>query len=1108
MCQNITTRSLMLNADKWVPVVEQVGDERESFGYQIKETEEGLKFSLTGYPGSTRTVHWTRELDKINLSEYKYIVIEYKTNWLNNPSREIIGLTYRNEKGISRDTTLLRVNDLIDDGRPHTLILKSSLSGTSEKLTVRLITRSSSSYIAIKSFRFVKSYHELPVCIDYEASQPSHITAMNCLDITGKYNAQFVDILNSVFEKYPVINDGGRYFSTDHIEVSGIPFQVRPEGKNLFGFPPPSRVNDEIIEHYGSNVRRGSVSPISRDDKIEVDVKSPATEIFFLLVAEHPKASPRDPSNLGFRIEDIETFAVELIYEDGIIDYAFPYSIKDDNHIIQGTTGLYVVPATGKPLDKIIFHNRTLNKEYYLAAVTVNKDSARLFPKLIMDPGPKAMMAPGVPDPVITSPYLQYQNGILKAGNTYINMIVDVKNVFTITQFDNKWLVNNAIDLDPSEGFEIKLGDRKIEASNIKLLNVSEVTGTTGKDITLIYGLRDKSVPLEFRIQVSVSDEPEIGMQMTVINNSDSDVNANVKFPVIRGIQMGKYEDVWYYYPSYRNVFSNQAGSYDHIYSLSFPMQFYDIFNPTLGGGFYLATRETDVEELRRYGFRKGESGITCFLEYPGLHTLLKPAVPKALCKTVLGVHTGDWHEALNVYKTWLQTWYKPVNAQDKQWYRECFWLLCDYPDNIPADARKILRDFTWYDLKTKKYRMLDILAEHKRTVGRDPDILHFWSWTYNMPQPYTRWGAYGTNGEYESMGGIKSFNRAIREIENKGIRTSIYIDASLCNPDLPIAKRLGSRGYMLTAKGEPLIDYGRAYRMCPGSKPWREYMQGVYTRVNRDLGINILYVDEWAPPFYNGHNPIRVFNCYSKEHEHDVPANMNLEVFKYMSELRTAVTKKAALYGEYPDVDVNTRFYDSNITYYLTEHGGGLEESRDNISYDLSPKQQDGMLAPYLQLYKFVFPGCVQLLLPNDAMFYSWNRLKFSFLNGDAVYDSFWLRDESKAEAFMVKSHDIKKKYADCFTSDTPEPLVATEQTGILANKYPGNGRILWVVYNQRFTTVRGEIMKIKHVNGATYYDVWNDKPLQVRIAGDYAYISQELYPQAVGCISQVLTK
>lgn len=1103
MGQENSKKDLRLTADGWTPVVRQAGDEHNSFGYQIKELNGGLEFSISGSPGSPRVVRWTKEFEELNLSDYPYTIIEYSAKWLNSPLDEIVGLSMINSKGVAKDTTFFRMSDLIVDNRPHTLIIKNSKSGSWKKMTITLNTRSSKAFLYIKSIDFVKSEKEFTDCIDYEIPVSKGNTSMQSLDMTNRYNTSYADLLKGLLNTNPILNDGGKYFIGTKVEIKGIPFEVRPDGQNLLGFPPESKVNEEIIEHLGAKVRRGSVAPISRDDKIEISVKSPASEVFFLLAAEHPRTSPRDPRTRIYMIEDIETFAVELVYEDGTIDFAFPYSIKDEKHIIQGTFGAYVVPASGKPLSKIIFHNRTLSKNYYLGAVTINKNDVRLFPQLISEPGPKAMQEVKTPAPANVVPYLQYQNGIITIGNSFIEMAIDARKAFTITNFNNKWLGEKALTLDPTPGIQVTLEENSVDTKEIKLLDVSEVTGAIGKEITLNYGFKNGVYNLGFKIKVSVTDEPEVGMQMTAVNNSGKDLKAKIVFPIINGIQMGNAEDVWYYYPSVRNVFSNQAGSFDHIYSLSFPMQFYDVYNPVFGGGFYLATRETDVNEMRRYGFRKNESGIECYIEYPKLHTLLKSNVPDTLCKTILGVHKGDWHVALDTYKQWLQTWYKPFNSQDKQWYRECFWLLCDYPDNIPRDALTMRQNFTWYDTIKKQYRMRDILEEHKRTVGRYPDILHFWSWQQNMPRGYSRWGAYGTNGEYEKMGGVKNFNHAINDIQkNMGVRISLYLDASLLNRDLPIAKQIGPGGAMQKISGGPVIDYS-SYRMCPGDQDWRTYMQGVYRRVNKDLGVNILYVDEWAPPFYNGHIPITAFTCYSSEHGHEIPANMNLEVGKYMRELRTAVPKEAALYGEYPDVDVNARYYDSNITYYLATWGTDLKEGRDNIAYDLEEKDS-GLSDPYLQLYKFVFPGLVQLSLPNDVMYFSWNRLKFTFLNCDAIYDSFWLRDESKAEAFMVRSHDLKLKYADCFTSNSPEPLVSTEKSGIIVNKYPGKGRTLWAMYNQRYTTVRGEILKVRHLKGAKYYDAWNDKPLQVRISGDYAFISLEMEPMAIGCIIQ----
>jgi hypothetical protein len=1099
-------KPLNLTYKGWVSPVVPAGDESDSFKYQLNGRDSGLEFSITGIPGPLKWFEWTKEFDMSDPGKYPYIMMEYEAGWLNSPYETVISLGIVNGKGDTIDTPLLRVRDLIVDNRPHTIIIKNSIPGPVKKMTIKLNSGSSKAYLFIRSFAFVESEEGFADCIGSKTHGIGKDSSMQCLDIANRFDTSFVDLQKGLFKTHPSINDGGKYFSGPEIVVYGIPFQVRSGGMNLLGFPKESKINEEIIDHYRTKARRGSVAPISRDDKIEVNIHSPASEIYFLMAAEHPRISPRDTS-LIYGIEDIETFCVELVYLDGTIDYAFPYSIRDEKHIVQGMFGAYVVPASGKPLAKVVFHNRTLEKNFYLGAVTINRGNSRLFPELIAEPGPNPLQEPKIPEPGHVDPYIRYQNGIITLGNSYIEMVIDAEKGFTISKFINNWLGESAVTLDPTPGFQVTLEDGNVDTKEIKLLNISEVTGTTEKGITLNYGLTHKNTKLEFKIHVSITEAPEIGMQMTALNGSEKELKAKVVFPVMQGIQMGNAGDVWYYYPSLRNVFSNHYGSFDHIYSLSFPMQFYDVYNPVLGGGFYLATRETDVDEMRRYGFRKNEGGVTCYIEYPKLHTLLKPNVPHAFCKTVLGTHKGEWHVAFNTYKQWLQTWYKPFNCQDKQWYRECFWLLCDYPDNIPQNLISMFKTFTWYDTITKQYRMRDILEEHKRTVGRNPDILHFWSWTYNMPEGYSRWGAYGLNGEYEKLGGVNNFHNALNDIQkNIGIKVSLYIDASLCNMALPIAKKIGPGGAMQLEGGGPVIDYA-SYRMCPGSKEWRDYMQGTYRRVNRELGVNVLYVDEWAPPFYYGHWPIPAFTCYSPLHGHDVPANMNLEVNRYMRELRTVVPEGAALYGEYPDVDVNAQYYDSNITYYLTTSTGDQKDGRDNIAYDLQVSDA-GLSEPYLYLYKFAFPRMVQLSLPNDAIYYSWNRLKFSFLNGDAIYDSFWIRDESKAEAFMVKSHDIKIQYADCFTSNNPEPLIPSEKTGILVNKFPGKGRTLWAFYNQRYTTVRGEILKVKHVEGATYFDVWNNKPLQVRISGDYAFIPMEMYPQAVGCIVQKFNK
>lgn len=41
-----------------------------------------------------------------------------------------------------------------------------------------------------------------------------------------------------------------------------------------------------------------------------------------------------------------------------------------------------------------------------------------------------------------------------------------------------------------------------------------------------------------------------------------------------------------------------------------------------------------------------------------------------------------------------------------------------------------------------------------------------------------------------------------------------------------------------------------------------------------------------------------------------------------------------------------------------------------------------------------------------------------------------------------------------------------------------------------------------MKHVEGAQYYDVWNDKPLEVEIKDGYAELYLTIDAQEMGCI------
>jgi len=95
--------------------------------------------------------------------------------------------------------------------------------------------------------------------------------------------------------------------------------------------PPEAAINDEWIEHFGLKVQRAKVAPFSRDTGVEVKVDAPAAEVVFPACSRYAEQKDifRHPGPHLRWSRDAEAFVVELVYADGVRDFAFPFSITD-----------------------------------------------------------------------------------------------------------------------------------------------------------------------------------------------------------------------------------------------------------------------------------------------------------------------------------------------------------------------------------------------------------------------------------------------------------------------------------------------------------------------------------------------------------------------------------------------------------------------------------------------------------------------------------------------------------------------------------------------------------------------------------------------------------
>jgi len=223
----------------------------------------------------------------------------------------------------------------------------------------------------------------------------------------------------------------------------------------------------------------------------------------------------------------------------------------------------------------------------------------------------------------------------------------------------------------------------------------------------------------------------------------------------------------------------------------------------------------------------------------------------------------------------------------------------------------------------------------------------------------------------------------------------------------------------------------------------------------------------------------------------------------EFISALRDETPEDIVLYGEYYAADINARYIDCNISYYILDSINNMIENGVHAG-----DGSDIYGRVFTDIYRFAFPKIVQLILPMAMRNETWHPLKATFFNGEAVYDSFWDAEETKGREFMAHSYRVKKQYADCFSSDEPETMIEGVTDAVCINRFPGNGRTVYTLYNRSYHTYQGDVFCVPYKEGAEYRDVWNDKEVGVTVKDGFAYVSTTITAQAVGAIVEIVKK
>ena len=105
--------------------------------------------------------------------------------------------------------------------------------------------------------------------------------------------------------------------------------------------------------------------------------------------------------------------------------------------------------------------------------------------------------------------------------------------------------------------------------------------------------------------------------------------------------------------------------------------------------------------------------------------------------------------------------------------------------------------------------------------------------------------------------------------------------------------------------------------------------------------------------------------------------------------------------------------------------------------------------------------------------------------------------RDRSLLQTMLP----IQRRFTGLFTSESWTPLVATEQRGVYASLWEGNGLRLWTLVNRLWEPVMGPLLRVGARPGESCFDLVAGKEADTRFDGGSMLLCGEIAPRGIGC-------
>ncbi len=1041
----------------------------------------GLRFGVVGRVPVLRRMLWRASLKGVSIDpQTDHFVLRYRARGLarHREPFAVLALERSGTEGQGQSIALLDAGQVRNDGRWHTVLGRIDVPVAPTALKADLTTHDSNAWLEIDR---VVLYRGMPrIAPEWgHVPQSGEVDLQNLVpvDLSALCNGSWARLMERQLERRGAVIDGG--WPPEHhgvLQTGGLPWKLGPADRNLIEPEEHPEVNNEAVTFVGVRIGRRYMEPVARDDRIEIPISRRASELFLLLLAEQPNShQPHASAKRPPDYTDVGAFHVQLRYADGSDEIAFPFSIADRGYALHRVCGVYAVSADeDRQLSQLVIHNRVFGRTVAVAAVTLNVGRRRLLPQLRSEPPVVRVPPHDLPPPAPVN-VEQLLGKRIRLSNRYYSVTVALENGLGLAELENRW-AKIPLAVAPGSGIEIVEGNTTYTGRTFVVEQTS--LAPDGATVTL---RGPKRLPLKLELAFRIDDSPQLRIDSRVTNMGKKPLSVSVRLPVLRNLVIGRASDTWVFFPQYRTVITNEPGTWISGNDLRFPVQFVDIFNPPCGIGLALLTRNR-VNRPLEYGMAKCRNGASACVALPAEFGLLQPGESRELSPSTLFFHNGDWHTVLHTYRRWLATWCRPYRADRRQWFRELFLVRTHL-------TRKF---YNWtipiYDETAGTYRIDAFLRRDAEYLGTLPEMLHLFGWC----DLDNGWQGH-PNGDYDPQGytgGKRVLADMVRRVQQHyGIPVSLYTISDRCYRHSRFGRQFGERLARVGPDGAVVADQWNYY-LCPNATQWHDHYAEALKRTQQETGVKVLYLDVL------GYQQTKA--CYSAEHGHPVPSDPNEGCLHLLRELRSRLPDDVVLWSEYPVNDVAVGLLDGYIHYYcLNWH--------DHFSKWYDRREGPADTAPLPQtICRYAFPWTKTLVFPCGANKWS-SESRFPFFNGEALYDTSWSLYPGEHLDRMRKSLAIQMAYRDCFSTLDPEPLVPTERAGVYANRFPGNSRTVWTLYNSRFRTVRGTVLRIPHRKGATYRDLWNGNEIQPALDRGMALIELELPPQGLGCVVQL---